>query len=275
MLRSLPKNVTVNNSPSSQVSVTQLADRKASAASARPKAPTDRRPQVRLPVRRISQSDAEPPRMQATAPAASGSADSQAVSTWSRWRCSLRYRGSMFVKKLPEKPVQPYIRHSDQTLSEPAMRDQGTARGWLEVGGRPATIRSRSPRLTWAISSGRLRNHGQKAAHHRTPRQPINTNGMGQPPNCQKSQTNRNGMSVPPRRLSIQIAPWAKPRSVTGIQSAMMRPITGKPPAWNAPNRKRRTSRNVKHSATSAGNRTVRATAAVKSDQPSTRSVRT
>ena len=60
-------------------------------------------------------------------------------------------------------------------------------------------------------------------------------------------------MSAPPHRLNIQIAPWAKPRSVMGIQSAMTRPSAGKPPAWNMPNRNRSTSRKTNGSAAARG----------------------
>ena len=45
-------------------------------------------------------------------------------------------------------------------------------------------------------------------------------------------------------RLDIQIVPWALPRSVVGIQSAVIREIDGNVPAWNAPNRNRKSTRN-------------------------------
>src|SRR5262249_13119135 len=181
----------------------------------------------------------------------------------------------MLVKKLPEKPVKPYIRHNDQTLSEPAIWDQGTAVGRSGDLGRPAAIRSSSWRLTCGISSGWLRNQGQNAPHQRRPRPAVSTNGTGQLPHTAKSQASRKGMRAPPHRLNIQMAPWAKPRSVTGIQSATTRPKVGKPTAWNMPNRNRTTSKNTNGKPATGVKNTARATAPVRSDQPSTRIVRT
>ena len=48
-----------------------------------------------------------------------------------------------------------------------------------------------------------------------------------------------SGAGRRPTRLDIQTAPCAEPRSVVGIQSAIIRENAGNVPAWNAPNRKR------------------------------------
>ena len=85
----------------------------------------------------MAQSDAVPPRMQASEPPANGSADSQATSPWERCRCLVRKRGNIVVKKLPENPVKPYIRHSDQTLVEPSILRQGTRVGAPEISAAP------------------------------------------------------------------------------------------------------------------------------------------
>ena len=90
MHKSLKKNVAVKSRPSSHTSRTQTVDRKDRPASAMPSIPTERRPHLRLPQRRITQSEAEPPSKQATEPAANGSDDSHAVPYWERWRCSRR-----------------------------------------------------------------------------------------------------------------------------------------------------------------------------------------
>ena len=45
------------------------------------------------------------------------------------------------------------------------------------------------------------------------------------------SQTKTSGASAPPIRLDIQIAPCAEPRSLAGIQSAIIREIDGNVPA--------------------------------------------
>ena len=52
------------------------------------------------------------------------------------------------------------------------------------------------------------------------------------------------GASTPPARLHIQMKPWAEPRSVVGIQSAIIRERTGNVPAWNIPKRNRSARRN-------------------------------
>src|SRR5262245_19692398 len=99
MQRSLETNVAVKSRPSRAVSCTQSDENSDTPARAMPRNPTERRPHVRLPVRRITQSDAEPPSKQATEPAAKGIDDSHAAALASRWRCSRRYNGSMLVKK--------------------------------------------------------------------------------------------------------------------------------------------------------------------------------
>src|SRR3974377_1480225 len=88
ILKSLPKKVMVRSRPSSQVSWAQIVDRKASPASTKHNAPTKRRPHLRLPERRINQSDTAPPRIQAKAPAARGREDSQARCESGSWRYS-------------------------------------------------------------------------------------------------------------------------------------------------------------------------------------------
>ncbi len=124
------------------------------------------------------------------------------------------------------------MRQSAQTLRDRSIRDQGTCPWPVPTrAARPASISFRSARLTWGISSGRLRNHGQKATHQAKPRTATSTTGDFQLPMAVKSQTRISGASAPPSRLDIQMVPWAEPRSVVGIQSAVIREIDGKVPA--------------------------------------------
>src|SRR6267142_7014910 len=137
--------------------------------------------------------------------------------------------------KLPEKPTNPYMRHKPQTLRERSIR-QGNAvvedvDGAVSSPARPEAIRSRSAALTRFISSGRLRNHGQNSAHHNTPSAAMTQNGVVQVPNSTSSPEKMNGLTAPTSRLKVQTNPWAKPRSLGGIQSATTRAHTGKPPA--------------------------------------------
>src|SRR5947209_6306833 len=145
--------------------------------------------------------------------------------------------------KLPEKPVNPYIRHSAQTLTEPRKRDHERGGGLAATAGRPASMSARSAALTPRISAGRLRNHGQKKAHQSRPRPARMTKGIGQPWKTLKSHSpTSSGATKPPSRLKVQISPWAKPRRVVGTQSATTRARPATPPAYNGPKRQRSTN---------------------------------
>src|SRR5215468_7039061 len=121
--------------------------------------------------------------------------------------------GNRLVMKLPANPTEPYIRHNAQALRDLRKSGQGMGPftgGWT---GRPEAMRSHSAALTCGISSGRLRNHGQKKAHHSKPRPARSHKGVVQ---LKKtfviSKTASGGTRAPPRRLSAQTLPWAKPR---------------------------------------------------------------
>src|SRR5260370_13145768 len=139
----------------------------------------------------------------------------------------------MLVMKFPAKPTKRYMSDSDQTLTELNMTDQGTGPGGPRLMTRPASMRFLSAALTPGISAGRLRNHGQNRAAQRTPRPPMIQKGVVQVPKESNSQRNRNGTNAPPKRLNVQVIPWAEARCLRGIQSASARARVGKPPAWN------------------------------------------
>src|SRR6516225_11133334 len=82
--------------------------------------------------------------------------------------------------KLPANPVKPYIRHKAHTLRERGKTDQGTGLFPPAPGGRPAAMRPHSAALAEDISSGRLRNHGQKKAHQSKPSPARTQQGVAQ-----------------------------------------------------------------------------------------------
>src|SRR5262245_52820386 len=136
--------------------------------------------------------------------------------------------------KLPANPTKPYIRHNPQTLGERSIRAHGTVADSVGLTGslsRPAAIDSRSAAFTESISAGRLRNHGQNTGHQSSPRAATIQNGVVQVPNSAIKPRKMNGLTAPPSRLNVQTSPWAKPRCLTGIQSAITRAHAGNPPA--------------------------------------------
>ncbi len=122
--------------------------------------------------------------------------------------------------------------------------------------------------MTCGISSGWLRNHGEKTAHHSNPSTATITSGIFQSCIARNIQTRSSGARQPPIRLDIQTAPWAEPRSVVGIQSAIIRAIAGNVPAWNAPNRNRSTTSTATISSSSRGRNPTSARLAVSVDPP-------
>src|SRR5579862_5567181 len=109
--------------------------------------------------------------------------------------------------KLPVKPTQPYLRHSAHTLMDVKNRRHGNALDGRGAADRPATMRSRSAALTWGMSSGRLRNQGQKRAHQSRPKPAMSNRGVSQSPKNINSQSKSNGASAPPSRLNVQSKP--------------------------------------------------------------------
>src|SRR5882672_7192444 len=110
------------------------------------------------------------------------------------------------MKNVALKPPKPYIRQSDQTLSEPRKGRQGTP--WPEARGlRWPAIQASSAALTRFISSGRFRSQGQTAAHHAIPKNATATKAASQPRQMKTSGLMINGARAPPRRLHVQIKP--------------------------------------------------------------------
>ena len=59
----------------------------------------------------------------------------------------------------------------------------------------------------------------------------MSTHGTFQSPISANNVTTMRGARAPPTRLNIQTAPCAEPRSVVGIQSAIIREKAGNVPA--------------------------------------------
>ena len=243
--RSLPKKARVKRKPSATTFSTQGTARIASPATVRPARPTIRRPQ-RLPQRRDDH----------VGERSSHQTRHDSEGKWQRRQPAGGLRGEMTmifqvgrqerqieVAAEAEEPIHEAERPDAARPEHPAPGNVAVARRRARAA-RPASISFRSARLTCGISSGRLRNHGQNPAHQARPSTATSTSGIFQSPIAAKSQTRRSGASAPPSRLDIQIVPWAEPRSVVGIQSAVIREIDGKVPAWNAPKRNRSTTRN-------------------------------
>src|SRR5262249_2329804 len=137
------------------------------------------------------------------------------------------------------KPTKPYIKASDQTLTDPSMANKGTGAGRPAPAMRPDSMTLLSAALTLRFSSGRLRNQGQNRKAHSTPRPAMIQKGVVQVPKQSTSQRNKSGTTAPPRRLPVHVTPSAEARFLSGIQSASTRASVGKPPAWNMPKKNR------------------------------------
>src|SRR5260370_4241713 len=110
------------------------------------------------------------------------------------------------MKNVALKPPKPYIRQSDQTLSDPRKGRHGTP--WPgERDLRWPAIQASSAALTRFISSGRFRSQGQTAAHHTNPKNATATKAASQPRQMKTSAPMMNGATAPPSRLHVQIRP--------------------------------------------------------------------
>src|ERR1700687_5666759 len=144
----------------------------------------------------------------------------------------------MVIKNVAAKPPKPYIRHKPQTLRE---RNSMLQAKWpCPACPRPETMMSLSKALTRGVSSGRLRNQGQNRTHQRIPN-PVTIHSADFHPKRGNKTPRRSGTNAPPKRLDIQMSPWADARSCRVIQSVIIRDRDGNPPAWKMPKRKRKT----------------------------------
>ena len=134
--------------------------------------------------------------------------------------------------KFPDEPTNPYIRHSPHTLTDPNRASHGIGPRSGAASRTAGAMMRPLGRVDFAASAP-----DGCETRSKTERQPARPNRPRAKKEWSTSRTDRairetgRDSPRPPSRLNIQTNPWAEPRSVTGIQSAITRDQTGKNPA--------------------------------------------